>query len=153
MKVILKQDVKGLGKKEDMVEVSPGHARNYLFPRGIAVEASSDNINVMKTKKQAEKNKRQKELEKAQRLAEKIKEITVVIRAKSGENGKLFGSITGKDISEKLKKDFGMDIDKRKLELEDSIKSLGQAEVSIRLYPEVIAKLKVLIEKEQEGGH
>jgi large subunit ribosomal protein L9 len=148
MKVILKQDVKGLGKKEDMVEVSPGHARNYLIPRGIAVEASSDNINVMKTKKQAEKKKKEREFEKAQHMAEKIKAITLVIKAKSGENDKLFGSITGKDISEKLKKEFGIDIDKRKLELEESIKSLGPVEVNVRLYPEVIAKLKVLIEKE-----
>ncbi len=143
MKVILKQDVKGLGKMEDLVNVSDGYARNYLFPRGLAAEANAGNINVMNTKKQAEKSKRDRELAHAKELALKVKETVVVIKSKSGENGKLFGSITSKDISDKLKSDFNIDIDKKKIVLPDPIKSLGTTEVEVKLYPEVSAKLTV----------
>lgn len=143
MKVILKQDVKGLGKKEDMVNVSDGYARNFLFPRGLAAEASASNINVMNTKKEAEKTRKDRELAQAKELALKVKEAVVVIKSKSGENGKLFGSITSKDISDKLKSDFKLDIDKKKIVLPDPIKSLGTTEVEVKLYPEVSAKLTV----------
>ncbi len=148
MKVILKQDVKGLGKKEDLVNVSDGYARNFLFPRGLAAEASASNINIMNTKKEAEKNKKDRELAKARELADKLKEIAVVIKTKSGENGKLFGSITSKDISDKLKKDFNLDIDKKKLVLSEPFKSLGTFSVEVKLYPEVSAALTVKIENE-----
>lgn len=148
MKVILKQDVKGLGKKESMVEVSDGYARNFLIPRGVAVEASATNINVMNSKREAEKTKKSKELEKAKALAEKLKDITVVIKGKAGESGKLFGSITNKDVSDKLKKDYNIDIDKKKIVLTDTLKSLGTTEVEVKLYPEVSAKLTVKIEQE-----
>lgn len=148
MKVILKQDVKSLGKKEDMVNVSDGYARNFLFPKGLAVEASASNINVMNTKKEAEKSKKDRELAHARLLAEKVKEAVVVIRTKAGENGKLFGSITSKDISDKLKTDFNLDIDKKKINLHDAIKSLGELEVDIKLYPEVSAKLTVRVVNE-----
>jgi len=147
MKVILKQDIKGLGKKESMVEVSDGYARNYLLPKGLAVEANISNINVMNTKKQAEKMKKDKELANAKELAAKIKEITVVIKAKAGENGKLFGSITSKDIADKLKNDFGIDLDKRKLVMPESLKGLGTYEIEAKLYPEVSSKLTVKIEQ------
>ena len=143
MKVILKQDVKGLGKKEDMVNVSDGYARNFLFPRGLAAEASASNINVMNTKNEAEKTKKNRELAQAKELAAKLKETVVVIKSKSGENGKLFGSITSKDISDKLKSDFSLDIDKKKIVLPDPIKALGTTEVEVKLYPEVSAKLTV----------
>lgn len=143
MKVILKQDVKGLGKKEDMVNVSDGYARNFLFPRGLAAEASASNINVMNTKKEAEKSKKDRELAHARELAAKVGETTVVIKSKAGENGKLFGSITSKDISDRLKADFNLDIDKKKIVLPDTIKSLGTIEVEVKLYPEVSAKLTV----------
>lgn len=148
MKVILKEDVKGLGKKESMVEVSDGYARNFLLPRGLAVEANSSNMNVMKSKQEAEKAKKAKELAEARALAEKLKGITLVIRTKAGENGKLFGSITNKDISDKLKADFKLDVDKKKISLHDAIKSLGTTEVEVKLYPEVSAKLAVKIEQE-----
>jgi len=148
VKVILKQDVKGLGKKESMHEVSDGYGRNFLIPRGLAVEANSNNINVMNTKKEAEKHKKERELAQAKALEEKLKTITVVIKTKAGENGKLFGSITTKDISDKLKSDFGLDIDKKKIQLTDSIKSLGTTETEIKLYPGVNAKLTVKIEQE-----
>ena len=147
MKVILKQDIKGLGKKESMVEVSDGYARNYLLPKGLAVEANISNINVMNTKKQAEKMKKDKELANAKELAAKIKEITVVIKAKAGENGKLFGSITSKDIADKLKNDFGIDLDKRKLVMPEPLKGLGTYEIEAKLYPEVSSKLTVKIEQ------
>lgn len=148
MKVILKEDVKGLGKKESMVEVSDGYARNFLLPKGLAVEANSSNMNVMKSKQEAEKTKKAKELASAKALAEKLKDITLVIRTKAGENGKLFGSITNKDISDKLKADFKLDVDKKKINMHDAIKSLGTTEVEVKLYPEVSAKLAVKIEQE-----
>mgnify|MGYP001078562075 CR=1 FL=1 len=148
MKVILKQDVKGLGKKETLIEASDGYARNYLIPRGLAVEATASNVNVMNTKKEAEKQKNERELAKAKELAGKIKETTVVIKTKAGENGKLFGSITSKDISDKLKNDFGLDIDKKKINLVDAIKSLGVTEAEIKLYPGVSSKLTVKIQQE-----
>lgn len=147
MKVILKQDVKGLGKKESMVEVSDGYARNFLLPRGIAVEATSANINIMNTRKEAEKTKKERELAQAKALAQKLKNITVVIKVKAGENGRLFGSITSKDISDKLKSDFNLDVDKRKINMPDALKSLGTTEVEVKLYPEVSAKLTVKIEQ------
>lgn len=147
MKVILKQDVKGLGKKESMVEVSDGYARNFLFPRSLAVEASSSNINIMNTKKEAEKAKSDREIAKAKELAEKINSTTVVLKAKAGENGKLFGSITSKDIADNLKANFKLDVDKKKIHLEDSLKSLGTTEVDVKLHAGIIAKLKVKIEQ------
>jgi large subunit ribosomal protein L9 len=149
MKVILKQDVKGLGKKENLVDVSDGYARNFLFPKGLAVEATATNINVMKTRNDAEKSKKERELAHARELAAKIKEITVEIRTKAGENGKLFGSITSKDIADKLKADFGLDIDKKKIVMNDAIKSLGTTEVDVKLYPEVSAKLTIKITNDQ----
>lgn len=148
MKVILKQDVKGLGKAEDLVNVSDGYARNFLFPRGLAAEANASNINIMKTRKEAEKRKRDHELAQAKELAERLKSTTVVIKTKSGENGKLFGSITSKDISDKLKKDFKIDIDKKKIVLPEPIKSTGSFEIEVKLYPEVSGKLTVKIEEE-----
>ena len=148
MKVILKQDVKGLGKKEDMVNVSDGYARNFLFPRNIAVEASATNINVMNTKKDAEKSKKDRELAHAKELAAKVSEAVVVIKTKAGENGKLFGSITSKDIADKLKVDHKLDVDRKKIVMHDALKTLGTTELEVKLYPEVSAKLTVKIEHE-----
>ncbi len=148
MKVILKQDVKGLGKKEDLVNVSDGYARNFLFPKGLAAEANASNINIMNTKKEAEKTKKDRELAHARELVQKLKDIEVVIKTKSGENGKLFGSITSKDISDKLKNNFKLDIDKKKIVLPDPIKSIGTVELDVKLYPEISGKLKVRIENE-----
>ena len=148
MKVILKQDVKGLGKTEDLVNVSDGYARNFLFPRGLAAEASAGNINIMNTKKEAEKCRKDRELAQAKELAAKLKELVVTIKTKSGDNGKLFGSITSKDITDKLKKDFNIDIDKKKMVLPEPIKAVGNFEIEIKVYPEVIGKLAVKIEHE-----
>ncbi len=149
MKVILKEDVKGLGNKESLVNVSDGYARNFLIPRGLAVEASSTNMNVMKTKKEAEKSKKDRELAQAKELAEKINKTVVTLKAKAGENGKLFGSITTKDIVDALKKEHSIDIDKKKLNVSDSIKVLGTYDAEVKLYPGVSGKLTVKIEQEQ----
>lgn len=148
MKLILKADVKGLGKKESMVDVSDGYARNFLIPRGLAVEASSSNINVMNTKKEAEKNKKEKELQQAKDLAEKLKSINVVFKTKAGESGKLFGSITSKDVSDKLLKDHKLDIDKKKISMPDALKALGSFEAEVKLYPGVSGKLSIKVEQE-----
>ena len=130
------------------MDVSSGYARNFLFPRGLADEASAGNINMAKTKKEAERSRTDRELARARELALKLNDIVVVIRTKSGEKGKLFGSITNKDISEVLKKDFNIDIDKKKIVLPGPFKSLGTYEAEVRLYPEVNAKLAVRIENE-----
>lgn len=148
MKVILKQDVKGLGKTEDLVNVSDGYARNFLFPRGLAAEASASNINIMNTKKEAEKSRKDRELAQAKELAARLKDVVVTIRTKSGDNGKLFGSITSKDISDQLKKNFKIDIDKKKMVLPEPLKSIGNFEIEVKLYPEVSGKLAVKIEHE-----
>ncbi len=146
MKVILKQDVKGLGKKEQMVEASDGYARNFLFPRGLAVEASATNVNIMKTKKEAETQKKDREIAQAKELAKKIKDITLTLKVKAGDNGKLFGSITSKDVAEAMKTQQKLEIDKKKLVMPDSLKSVGTFEVEVKLYPEISSKFTVKIE-------
>lgn len=148
MKIILKQDINGMGKKEDIVNVSDGYARNYLLPKGLAVIADSSNLSIAKSRKQSEKNKSERELSHAKGIAEKLKEVTVVIKAKSGENGKLFGSITNKDISDKLLSEFNLDIDRKKLNMSDAIKSLGTTEIEAKLYPGVSEKFKVKVVNE-----
>ena len=148
MKVILKQDVKGLGKKEDMVQVSDGYARNFLFPKGIAVEASKDNMNIMNTRKEAEKTKKARDKAHAEAQAEKLNEITLVLKGKAGDQGRLFGSITGKDIADAIKSKHKIEVDKKKIALSEPIKSLGESVVEIRLFPGVVAKLKVTVEAE-----
>ncbi|MDR1060710.1 MAG: 50S ribosomal protein L9 [Clostridiales bacterium] len=148
MKVILKEEVKGLGKKEDMVNVSDGYARNFLFPRGVAVEATKDNLNIMKTRKDAEKTKADRERAHAESYAEKISGINLVLKCKAGAHSQLFGSITGKDIADGLKSKFRLDVDKKKIALDEPIKTLGEHTVNIRLHQGVTAKLKVSVEAE-----
>lgn len=148
MKVILKQDVKTLGKKDSLVNVSDGYARNFLLPKGLAMEATSDNINAMNQKNQSEVAKKAKELAQAKELAEKLKDITVVIKTKAGENGRLFGSITTKEISEKLKEQHKYDVDKKKMVMDDTIKALGTTTVEVKLYPGVSSKFTVRVTQE-----
>jgi large subunit ribosomal protein L9 len=148
MKVILQQDVKELGKKGALVEVSDGYARNFLLPRKLAVEANQTNMNILNQKKASDANKKQKELENAKQLAVNLEKVTVLLKAKAGENGKLFGSITSKDIAEELKKQHKIDIDKRKIVLEDSLKSLGTVQLEVKVYEGVVGKLKVKVEQE-----
>ncbi|AFK85550.1 MULTISPECIES: 50S ribosomal protein L9 [Thermoanaerobacterium] len=142
MKVILQKDVKGIGKAGDVVNVSDGYGRNYLLPRGLAIDATESNMNVLNEKKKAEEKKRQKEVEAAQEMAKKLSQESIVIKVKTGENGKLFGSITSKDIQDELNKK-GYDIDKKKINLPDSIKTIGTYNVDIKIYPGIQAKVKV----------
>ena len=146
MKVILNQDVKGQGKKGDLIEVSDGYARNFLLPKNLAIPATKENINVLKGQQESREYRQQKELEEAQETAKKINELSVVLRAKAGDNGKLFGSITSKDVSEALTEQHHIKIDKKKFVLPDGIKSLGTTQVDIKIHPGVLAKLKVNVE-------
>lgn len=148
MKVILTQDVKGHGKEGDIANVSDGYARNFLFPKGMAVEATPKNIKELKSKKDAEAKQRQSEIAKAKKVAEALSGKTVIIKAKSGENGKLFGSVTSKEIADELKKQHNINIDRKKIVLNDPIKSLGTIELEVKLYPEVIGKFTVNVEEE-----
>lgn len=146
MKVILLKDVKSLGKKGDIVNTSDGYARNYLFPRDLAQEASDANLHILNNKKEAERRQKLAEIEAAQKLAESIKGKEIKLTVKSGENGRLFGSITGKDIADELNKKFNLKIDKKKIVV-DTIRQLGSYDVEIKLYPEISTKVKVVIEE------
>ena len=148
MKVILKEDVKGLGKKEDMVNVSDGYARNFLMPRGIAVEASKDNLNIMKTRKEAERTKKDRDKSHAQTVAAKLEGQGVLLKSKAGENGRLFGSITSKDIVEALKIQHRLEVDKKKVALDEPFKTLGEHNVDIKLHSGISVSLKVTVEPE-----
>lgn len=146
MKVILKQDIKDLGKKDTLVDVSDGYARNYLIPRKLCVEASVSNMNDMKNKQQSEATKKQRELEQAKALAAKLNDQKIVIKAKAGESGKLFGAISNKDIAEHIKSSLNLIIDKKKILLDEPIKAIGQFEIEARIYHGVIAKFNVSIQ-------
>ena len=138
----------GARKKGDVVNASDGFARNYLFPRKLAVEATEKNLRELKNKQAAEAKRRQQEFEEAQKLADAISKAEVVVKAKSGEGGKLFGSITNKEIADALKKDHNIDLDRKKIVLQEPIRSLGNFELDVKVYPEVSAKLKVRVEEE-----
>ena len=145
MKVILQSDVKGHGKKGQMVNVADGYARNFLFPKGLAVEANAQNVNQMNAHDKEQKKKHERELLAAKELADMIKSMPVKIYMKAGQGGKLFGSVTTKEISEELTKMYSMDIDKRKIVLNDAIKSFGTYQVEIKLYPEVSAAVSIVV--------
>ena len=143
MQVILNQDIKGQGKKGDLVNVSDGYARNFLFPKNLAKPATKENINVMKGQLESREYRLKTELEQANALAKQISDIKVIISAKAGENGKLFGSITSKDVSDALIEQHHIKIDKKKFNMSDGIKTLGTTNVEIKVYPNVTATLAV----------
>ena len=143
MKVFLKQDVKGLGKKGELVNTSDGYARNFLFPKGLASEANAQAMSEFKNKQQAEKYRIDTETAAAKAAAEKLSGQTIRISAKAGQNGKLFGSVTSKEIAEKVREEFGIDADKRKIAVDD-IKQFGTYEFEIKLYQGISAKLYVM---------
>ena len=145
MEVILTQDVKGQGKKGQLVKVSDGYARNFLFPRKLATPATKDALNAMKGQQDAAAYHKQKELEEAQALGKKIDEAKVTLTAKCGENGKLFGSITSGDIADALKMQGHIVVDKKKIVLDEPIKAIGVIKVKIKLHSEVSAQLTVEI--------
>lgn len=123
MKVILQTDVKGMGKRGDVVNASDGHARNFLFPRGLAIPADKQNLNVLSAKKSSEAHKKELEKQEAIKIKEKLENVTLTIKTKAGDNGKIFGSITSKEISESLEKDYNAKIDKKKIIISDQIKT------------------------------
>ena len=145
MKVLLLADVKGQGKKDQIVEVSDGYARNFLFPKKLAVVADAKVMSESKSKEEAKQFRLREEKAAAKALAEKLATLTVKITASSGGDGRLYGSITSKDIAEKLKEQHKIEIDKRKLVLQDNIKAYGTYEVEVKVYPEISAKLKVTV--------
>ncbi len=145
MKVILMQDIKGVGKKDQIINAADGYARNYLFPKKLAVPADQGNMNNLKAKNESIQYKKNEDLKEAKELAEKMKKMTLKIRVKAGENGKLFGAVTSKEIAETLKKDFNIDVDKKKIILSESIKNAGTTRVDIKLNEGVMASLLVMI--------
>jgi len=145
MKVILNADVKGQGKKGQIVNVSDGYARNFLFPKNLAKEATADNLNAAKIKEAADIARLAREKAAAEELAKTLSELVVEVRAKAGSNGRLFGSITATDISDALKKQHKIEIDRHKIVLEENIKQFGTDDVKAKLYSEVSGKFRVKV--------
>jgi len=145
MKVILQADVKGTGKKGQVFEVADGYARNYLFPKKLAIEATTGNIQDISHKKAVEERRREKEKQDAVELAGKLNTLLVEVKTKTGEGGRLFGSVTSKEIADALKKQHGVEVDKRKLEVKEPFKALGNYEIQVKVYPDVTAKLQVQV--------
>ncbi len=148
MKVILLEDIKNVGKKGEVINAKDGYARNYLFPRELAVEANKANMKKLQDKIESKEYQDEQDKSAAEETAGKIKEIELTFKQKVGENGKLFGSITTKDIADELKEKHDIEVDKRKIELEDGqIKELGVSNAKIKLYPGVVGELKVKVEE------
>ena len=145
MKVILRADIKNVGRKDEVINASDGYARNFLFPRKLAVPADKENMSKLQAKQESKEYKRGLELEEAKKVANKLNEITLEIKTKSGENGKLFGSITSKEISQNLEEQYKIIVDKKKINLKEPIKNIGTTIVDIKLFEGVTAKLKVMI--------
>ncbi|NLI92902.1 MAG: 50S ribosomal protein L9 [Peptococcaceae bacterium] len=146
MKVILKEDVKALGKKGKVCEVSDGYARNFLIPKGLAVEATQGNVQDLAHKQKQEEQRKQKEKQAALDLAAQIEGMEVILRVKVGEKGRLFGSVTNKEIAEVLEKEYRLKIDKRKIEVKEPIKAIGEHTIVVKLHPEVSGNLKIKVE-------
>ena len=147
MKVILLQDVRGKGKKGQMLEVSDGYARNYMLPRKIAIEATADAVNTMRMNDKATQERIAKEKAEAMEVSKKLREMTVVVNAKGGGNGRLFGSVTNQEIADALKAKTGIVLDKRKIIITDAIKNVGTYTVTCKLGYEITAPLTVKIEE------
>jgi len=147
MKVIFLKDVKGQGKKGEVKTVSDGYARNYLIPRGLAVEATESNLKTLEAQKRSEAKRKAQELAEAKALAEKLEKTTVTIAAKAGEGGRLFGAVTSKQIAEALAKQ-GLAVDKKKILLDEPIRALGTARVPVKLHPDVTVQLAVTVVEE-----
>lgn len=144
MKVILKQDVKSLGKKGDLVNASDGYARNFLFPKGLAIEANASAMNDFNNKESAKKFHKAEEIKTAQKTADSLNGKTFKLKAKAGANGKLFGSVTSKDVAKQIKSELNIDVDKRKIVMED-IKAFGTVEAEIKVYQGISAKVFVQV--------
>ena len=145
MQVILLQDIKGVGKKDEIINANDGYARNYLLPKKLGVEANKENLSKLKAKNESKAYKKSVEKEEAQKIAERLKGILLKIPVKSGENGKIFGSITSKEIADNLKEQYGIDVDKKKIDLKEPIKTIESASINIKLFEGVVGTLKVQI--------
>ena len=145
MKVILLADVKGTGKKEEIVNVSDGYARNFLFPKKLAVESTPGAAKKIERKKAAERQREMERRAEAEKKAGVLRGKVINVAAKCGAQGRLYGSVTGQEIAEALKKQYQVDVDKRKIDLSDAIRSVGETEVIVKLYPEVSAKMTVRV--------
>ncbi len=146
MKVVLLQDVKDIGKKDTVVTVSDGYARNFLFPRKLAKEATAAVMNDVKTKESAKAHHKREEIKAANELKAKIDGKEITIKAKAGKEGKLFGAVTSKDVAEAIKKAYKLDIDKKKIVMKD-IKTFSRVDAEIKIYPEIHAKITVVVEE------
>ena len=143
MKVILLSDIKGVGKKDQVIEASDGYARNYLFPKKLALEANTENMSKLKARQNSNQFRKDTEKKQAEEIAKKLKGIMLKIKVRAGENGKIFGGVTSKEISDGLKRDYNIDIDKKKILLKETIKTIGTFTIDIKLYEGVIGKLRI----------
>ena len=143
MKVILKADIKGVGKKDQIINASDGYARNFLFPKNLAVEANNENMSKLKAKQDSNAFRKSQEKEEAKKIADKLSKILLKIEVRSGENGKIFGGVSSKEIAENLKEKYNIIIDKKKIELKETIKEIGERKVDIKLYEGVVGSLKI----------
>lgn len=146
MKIILLEDVKSVGKKGEMVELKDGYARNFIIPKKLGVEATGENMNTLKLQKQNEEKVAKELLEAAQTFAAEIEEMAVKLEIKGGEGGRTFGSVSSKEIAKAVKEQYSKEIDKKKIQLSEAIKTAGVHEVAVKLHPKVTAKLKVHVE-------
>lgn len=147
MKVILNEDIKGKGKKGDIVTVNDGYGRNYLIPKGLATEANAQNLNAAKIANDAKAHRKEVEKQEAQALAKKLSGLKVDVYVKCGEGGRLFGSVTAQEVADALKAEYGIAIDKKKISIPDHIKELGEYEATVKVYAEIQTKIKVNITK------
>ena len=143
MKVILKTDIKGVGKKDQIINASDGYARNFLFPKNLAVEANAENMSKLKAKQDSNAFKKSQEKEEAEKISDKLSKIQLKIKVKSGANGKIFGGVSSKEIAENLEKQYQIKVYKKKIDLKETIKTLGMITVDIKLFEGVIGKVKV----------
>ena len=148
MKVILLADIKGIGKKGDIINASDGHARNYLFPKKLAIPADKKNLNELSAKKSSEAHKKDLEKQEAERIKVKLEKEVLILKVKAGENGKTFGSITSKEVSEGIEKKYNEKVDKKKIVIKDQIKQIGIYTVDLRLFERVVCKLKIDVKPE-----
>lgn len=143
MKLILIENVKGVGKKDEMINANDGYARNYLLPKKLAVEANNENLSKLKAKQSSNEHRVEEEKAEAQLIKEKLSKILLKIEVKAGENGKIFGGVTSKEISEQLKMQYKFDIDKKKIDLKETIKTLGVFTIDVKLYEGITGKIKI----------
>ena len=146
MKVILLDNVKGVGKKDEIINVNDGYARNFLFPKKLAVEANDGNLSKLKSKQDSKAFKKGEDKKQALELKEKLSKITLKIFVKAGENGKIFGGVTSKEIADRLKESYNIEVDKKKIDLKETIKTIGIFNIEIKLFEDVIANLKINVE-------